>query len=174
MNDVVESRSDAWAFMLRFYALPGVAPASLRLQQTYGLDVPFFLALLHARATGRALDRDGVGRLDREVAKWRDEVIRPLRAIRTAMKSHPWMACDANVPELRAAIKSQELRAERVEVEMLARLLADLPLAALPCAPADLCDVARLVLDCQSATSPKALPADATLIAEAAAAFLTA
>ncbi|WP_210529577.1 TIGR02444 family protein [Rubellimicrobium arenae] len=163
---------DPWGFMVRFYAVPGIAPACLRLQEAHGLDIPFFLALLHARVTGRVLDRDLVQRLDGECASWRDEVIRPLRAVRIRMKAHPWMTPHAPVPELRSAIKEQELRAERIEVEMLARRLADLPSAG-PCHdPAELRDVARLVLDRQSPSRPEALPEDARFIAEAAAEFV--
>jgi uncharacterized protein (TIGR02444 family) len=174
MSGVAERPSDPWSFMLRFYALPGIAAACLRLQDAHDLDVPFFLALLHAQASGHSLDRDTVHQLDRECATWRDEVIHPLRAVRTAMKSDPWTTRDPQVSELRAAIKSQELRAERIEVEMLARLMADLPSAA-PCHdPAKLCEVARLVLDCQALSPPETLPADARLVAEAVAGFLAA
>lgn len=167
----MDEGDEAWAYMLRLYARPGVAPACLRLQEEHGLDIPLLLALLHARAAGRALDGATVARLDREVARWREEVIRPLRAIRTAMKSNPWMTRDPGVPGLRAAIKSEELRAERIEVAMLARLLADLPPAMPGHEAAAFQEVARLVLDCGRAAPLGALPTEAELIAEAAAAL---
>lgn len=164
--------SDLWSFMLRFYAVPDVAPACLRLQETFNLDIPLFLALLHAAVSGSVLEKETVAQIDQDCAQWRETVIRPLRQIRTAMKVDPWMVQHTRVPELREEIKALELRAERFEIEMLAQWLSTLPRGA-PCHdPAKLCEMPGLKLKAQSHPESKIDPTDSLLLATTLVDFL--
>jgi len=172
MEKTDTGQSHLWEFMLRFYARPGVAPACLRLQEACGLDIPLFLALLHATASGRVLDRPRIEILDRECAVWRETVVRPLRAIRSGMKSDPWMTLDTSVPELRERIKAVELSAERIEVEFLQRLIADLPTAA-PSGDPDTHRAALFILGLLSTAERGVGNDDAILLADAVAEFLS-
>ncbi len=153
--------------MVKVYGRPGVAAACLRLQETYRLDVPLLLAVLFGRISGRELDSTAIRTLDDACASWRDQVVRPLRNIRTAMKSHPWMASMPRVPALRESIKASELNAERIEGEMLEELLKALPLAAGDCTVTALAELAADVLDIGAPERAERIPPDAQLIASA-------
>ena len=171
MGQAPEERSGLWTFMLEFYALPGVAPACLRLQDTYQLDIPLFLAVLRAASLGTCLDAEEFRELDRKCAGWRDAVIRPLRSIRRAMKADAQLTAEDAAPELREDIKRIELRAERIEIDMLERLLAELPLADHPDIPGTLHSAARLMLGNQVSKRIESLPADAAMIVDTIASF---
>lgn len=153
--------------MVKVYARPGVAAACLRLQEAYQLDVPLLLAVLFGRIAGRELDPAAIRALDDACAAWRDEVVRPLRNVRTAMKSHPWMASTPRVPALRESVKAAELNAEKIEGEMLEGLLKALPLAAGDCTVTALANLAADVLDIRAPERAERMPPDALLIADA-------
>jgi hypothetical protein len=53
------------------------------------------------------------------VQSWRDEIVRPLRAIRRRLKAGPPPAPNEVTDELRARIKASELESERVELMQL-------------------------------------------------------
>lgn len=108
-----------WDFALRVYGAPGVAPACLELQDTLGADVPFLLFAGWMDARGVALDAAEIARLDREIAAWRAEIVRPLRAIRRRLKTGPAPAPGPQSEALRDAIKAAELSAEKLELERL-------------------------------------------------------
>ena len=116
------SASALWRFSLRFYALPGVAPACIELQDNAGVDVNLLLYLLFVAGHGRTLDRDGVARADAQVSAWRDGVVRPLRALRRGMKPGIESTDAAAAERLRGEIKRAELEAERIEQDALERL----------------------------------------------------
>ena len=69
--------SPFWRFSLQFYALPGVAPACLVLQDKGGADVNLLLFLLFLAETGRQVTRDDVARLDAHVKTWREGTVVP-------------------------------------------------------------------------------------------------
>lgn len=173
MEKTDTGRSHLWEFMLRFYARPGVAPACLRLQEACGIDIPLFLALLHAAASGRVLNASWIELVDRTCVTWRESVVKPLRAIRTDMKSSRWMTLDRRVPELREEIKSMELFAERIEVEILESLIIDLPIAASSSGSQDTRKVALFILARLSNAGQGVGNDDAMLLADAAAEFLS-
>ncbi|WP_287884720.1 TIGR02444 family protein [Paracoccus sp. (in: a-proteobacteria)] len=156
-----------WPFMLKIYAAPGVAPACLRLQETYGLDIPLFLAVLHGAVLGKALDAAAIRALDASCAQWRQDVIHPLRRIRTAMKSDASLAWNPRVPALREAIKAQELTAERIEAEVLEALIRSLSPTMRPAGVKPLQEAASLVLDLQAPDRAALLPEDARHVCEA-------
>lgn len=164
--------SELWTFMLEFYARPGVATACLRLQETYRLDVPLFLAVLRAVALGRGINADQILTIDKACTAWRDAVIRPLRSIRTAMKAEPRMVDEEMASKLREDIKTIELRAERIEIDMLEDLLAELPPAKSPDIVENLYLAAALVLDGQAPGRAETLPTEAIVIIDSLANFV--
>ncbi len=110
------SRDSAfWRFSLRFYALPGVAPACLALQDEAQVDVNLLLFLLFLADGGRAVTREDVARLDAGIAPWRTEVVEPLRALRRRLKTGIGDVPPAQSEGLRTMVKKVELEAERLE-----------------------------------------------------------
>ncbi len=120
-----------WAFSLAVYAQGGVAAACLDLQDRRGVDVNLLLFALWAGAACGARLSDGeMERLDGAVAAWRDEVVRPLRAVRRRAKGEP------GGQDAYARLKAAELAAERVEQERLEALSGLTPGAGSRCAAA--------------------------------------
>jgi len=113
---------DLWRFSLDFYARPGIAPACLRLQDHHGLDVNLVLFCLWAGQRGRRLGAEELAAIAAEARLWQRQAVAPLRQARRWLKAQE-SAGDPKVATLRAAIKEQELRAEAIEQERLARHL---------------------------------------------------
>lgn len=112
-----------WTFSLAIYAIEGVAPACLRLQDRHGLDVNLLLYCCWAGRCGVALDAPAVARMLELTADWTTRVVQPLRAARRALKgafeTMPAAACLS----LRDAVAKLELDAERIEQDALAAAL---------------------------------------------------
>lgn len=118
---------DFWGFSLRVYGRPGVAEACLELQNRHGLDVNMVLFCCWAARFG-SLDRSTLERARDASERWADAAVRPLRSVRTALESRPWPDLDrAEVAELRERVKKEELAAERLQQEMLERILGESP-----------------------------------------------
>jgi uncharacterized protein (TIGR02444 family) len=120
-NESGTARKDSsfWRFSLRFYGLPEVAHACLALQDEAGVDVNLLLYLLFLAESRRTLSRDEIASLDHAIAPWRDEVVKPLRALRRRLKSGV-----ADIPHdtgetFRNLVKRIELEAERIEQQRL-------------------------------------------------------
>jgi uncharacterized protein (TIGR02444 family) len=109
MSKVADPPGDdaLWRFSLDFYALPGIAPALIRLQDRDGLDVNLILFTLWLGISGRGrLGPDLLSTADRAVHGIRTEIVEPLR--RRLMGSP-----DPDLRELREGIKAVELSAEK-------------------------------------------------------------
>ena len=78
-----------WDYSLRFYADPETQAACLDLQDRLGADVNIILYALYRASRGDQLDLGGLRQADQAVAAWRDDVVRPLRQVRRALKPHP-------------------------------------------------------------------------------------
>lgn len=115
-----------WAFSLRVYAAPGIAPACLRCQDEAGADVNIVLFLVWQAAAGRRLTDDEIAAIDERMSEWRVNVVQPLRMARRSLKH----ADLDRAGTLRERVKAVELEAERLEQEELTRAAA-----ALPCRP---------------------------------------
>ncbi len=116
-----KNKSPFWRFSLRFYALPGVAPACLVMQDEAKADVNLMLYLLFLATQKRALGRDDIVSLDKAISVWREEVIKPLRALRRHLKSGI-SGVDGKIGEaFRDKLKGLELEAERITHDTLAR-----------------------------------------------------
>lgn len=112
-----------WDFSLSFYALPGVAPACIDLQDRQGIDVNVMLFVLwQGCCGGRLLRAEDVARVDGAIDGWRDEVVRPLRAVRRQLKKPGLAGLHPEAGALRTQVQTAELEAERLQQAILERL----------------------------------------------------
>lgn len=112
-----------WRFSLDFYGRAGVEGDCLALQDRFGLDVNIVLLCCWLGVCGRRLDVAAIAAIeaDRAFRDWREEVIRPLRAVRRGLKS---MSVEG-APALRRDVAEAELAAEAVAQRMLYALCGD-------------------------------------------------
>jgi uncharacterized protein (TIGR02444 family) len=116
--------ADGWAFALHLYAQPGVADACLKLQDEAGVDVMMALMTVFAAVRHRVLLTPAeIKELDEACRPWREQIVHPLRAIRTRLKSGPLPAPDSATEPFRSTIKAAELAAERLQNQLLAERL---------------------------------------------------
>jgi len=125
---MTQSRSDleadGWAFALHLYAQPGVADACLKLQDEAGVDVMMALMTVFAAARHRVLLTPAeIRELDEACRPWREQIVHPLRAIRTRLKTGPSPAPGSATEPFRSTIKAAELAAERLQNQLLAERL---------------------------------------------------
>ena len=146
-----------WRFSLAVYQVDGVARSCLALQAGIGLDVNVLLmSLLAARWHRRPIERDEVEQAEALARPWREDVVAPLRRVRSRLKSGPAPAPSPGTDALRNEIKAAELRAERIEQQALAAWIDALASAAESRAarPEDCFDTAERVVDLYLARAP--------------------
>ena len=119
-----EIAADSWDFICKLYLESGVSNACLKLQADAGVDVVMLLMGVYAsvRKCIHLTDKD-VQEMDELCRPWREEVIQPLRTLRTRMKSGPPPAPSPRTEAIRSRIKSSELAAEQLQSEVLASWL---------------------------------------------------
>ncbi|UCR82027.1 TIGR02444 family protein [Pseudomonas chlororaphis] len=110
--------SDLWSFTLKTYARPGVEEACLNLQAA-GANVCLLLCAAWLGARGVACTAQRLQQLQTLGQPWHDEVVRPLRQLRTQWR--PTANADPELAVLREQVKALELEAER---QLLLRLEA--------------------------------------------------
>jgi uncharacterized protein (TIGR02444 family) len=116
--------ADGWAFALHIYAQPGIADACLRLQDEAGVDVMMFLMTVFAAVRHRVLLTPSEIRQLGEVCRpWREQIVQPLRTLRTRLKTGPLPAPNSATEPFRSTIKAAELAAERLQNQLLAERL---------------------------------------------------
>lgn len=119
------ANAEHWRFSLDVYRQEGVAAHCLELQRRLGLDVNVLLVMLWAtRLWGVAPDAAQIAHADETIRAWRDEVVQPLRQLRTRLKSGPPPAPDPQTNALREGVKQLELDAERIQQDRLAQWVA--------------------------------------------------
>jgi uncharacterized protein (TIGR02444 family) len=114
--------SPFWDFSLRLYAREGVAGSCLRLQDRHGIDVNMLFFGLWLGMEGQVVSRRDVARLIARVRTLHEQVVKPLRVARTALKRMLGEEKGDLPPPagaIRAAIKKSELDAEHLEQIML-------------------------------------------------------
>jgi uncharacterized protein (TIGR02444 family) len=112
-------KSPFWQFSIKFYAVPGVAPACIALQDEAGVDVNLLFFLLWNATLGRTMSNVEVKELDRTIGTWRNTAVIPLREIRRALKTPPAMLTPDVAETFRNRIKAAELEAERLQQEAM-------------------------------------------------------
>jgi uncharacterized protein (TIGR02444 family) len=119
-----ELEAESWAFALALYARPGVAEASLALQNEADVDVMLLLMVTFAAVKHRTLlTPEEIAALDAACRPWREHIVRNLRTIRRELKTGPQPAPSSETEQLRSKIKALELEAERLENRLLANRL---------------------------------------------------
>jgi len=113
------SKSPFWRFSVKFYAVPGVAPACIELQDQAGVDVNVLFFLLWNATQRRTFSREQVADIERKIGAWRDMAVVPLRAVRRALRSAPPVIAPEVAEGFRTRIKAVELEAERLQQEAL-------------------------------------------------------
>ena len=114
-----ETGQGLWDFALRLYGAPGVGEACLLLQDESNVDVPVLLFSAWLEKNSVALSPTEIVRIDGLVAGWRNEVIKPLRAVRRRLKSGPHPAITQETETLRNGVKAVELSSEKIELAVL-------------------------------------------------------
>ena len=120
-TDAPELDNELWRFVHSFYAVKGVSPACIVLQDKLGVDVDILLLAIFAQVRrGILLDRSDLGIVDNLVRDWRSEIIQTLRRARTRLKAGPAPAPSSVTEDLRNRIKAAELETEQIELAVLA------------------------------------------------------
>jgi uncharacterized protein (TIGR02444 family) len=112
-------KSPFWRFSVKFYAVPGVAPACIELQDQAGVDVNLLFFLLWNATQNRALNHAEVVEIEKLSGAWREAAVVPLRSVRRALKSPPPLVAPDVAEGFRTRIKAVELEAERLQQEAL-------------------------------------------------------
>jgi uncharacterized protein (TIGR02444 family) len=111
-----------WDWSLKTYERDGVAAQLLALQDRLGLNVNILLWCCWSAERGQDVAEPALRRAMDLTAQWSSEVTGRLRAARRALKS-PSAQPDAPLfAALKAGIAEAELKAERVEQLMLAKI----------------------------------------------------
>ena len=122
MSDTAQtpvSKSPFWRFSVKFYAVPGVAPACIELQDQANVDVNVLFFLLWNATAKRALNAAEVDEVEQSIGAWRDMTVVPIRNLRRALKSPPPVMAADVAEGFRTRIKAVELEAERLQQEAL-------------------------------------------------------
>ncbi len=116
--------AECWAFALAIYAKPGVAEACLALQDEAGVDVMLLLTATFAAVKHRVLlTAHEIRVLDEACRPWREQIVRPLRTIRSGLKTGPQPAPSNATEPFRSQVKALELAAEKLENKLLVECL---------------------------------------------------
>jgi uncharacterized protein (TIGR02444 family) len=119
-----ELEAECWAFALAIYAKPGVAEACLTLQNEARVDVMLLLTVIFAAVNRRILLTPGeINTLDEACRPWREQIVQPLRTIRSELKTGPQPAPNEATEQFRSQVKTLELAAERLENKLLVECL---------------------------------------------------
>src|SRR5690625_400807 len=105
-----------WDFSLKVYSTRQVPSSCIELQDSIGLDVNvLLLSLLAVMVKQRQLTTQELSDADRFVQSWRDEVVKPIRAIRRRLKPGVEPIPVAISEPLRDDIKKVELDSEYLQ-----------------------------------------------------------
>ncbi len=110
-----------WNFSLAVYRSSEVQDECLLLQDRFGLDVNLVLLCAYLGAVhGVALSASDIASARQEIGRWHEDIVRPLRAARRALKTIDVADAEAAM-QLRTQVKAAELEAERIEQMTLER-----------------------------------------------------
>ncbi|MEX0730161.1 MAG: TIGR02444 family protein [Aquisalimonadaceae bacterium] len=135
---------NAWEQIGELYALPGIMPQCLALQERAGVSVTALLSVVvHAAGGGGALKPSAAARVAEVSEAYEAAVLRPLRQARDGLRSWTAGPREDAAQGLRQGMLEHELAAERFCQEMVLDLLGDPDSTAAPEDP--LADVCRSV-----------------------------
>jgi uncharacterized protein (TIGR02444 family) len=104
-----------WDYSRALYGRPGVEACCLRLQNRRGADVNMLLLCFWLAARGHdAVGEDAVRDILARTAPWRDQVVVPLRTVRTRLKGQHGEAPAGLTAALHKSVLAAELDAERI------------------------------------------------------------
>ena len=115
----VMTENKLWSFALTIYQRNAVAPACLDLQEHCQIDVPLMLCAVFACLQGKAISDKDLTQLHNLASPWQSDIVQSLRRIRTRLKTGPSPAPNAVTEDLRDKVKSAELAAEKIQLEMM-------------------------------------------------------
>jgi uncharacterized protein (TIGR02444 family) len=108
-----------WDFAVAVYRYDNVPPACLHLQDQCAVDVPLLLAAGFAACTARRFDRAAYDALHHLAGDWQQQIVTTLRVIRRQLKTGPRPAPNLATESLRDKIKSAELAAEKIQIDLM-------------------------------------------------------
>ena len=129
-----------WDYAVELYREEGVEAACLELQQRHSVDVNIVLLCCWLGHRGVVADEAVWARIAEVAEIWQEEVVRPLRAVRSRLKSALTRPQPGSVtarwPELAGALRRRvlalEIDGERLEQLLLAEVSAELGPASAP------------------------------------------
>lgn len=112
-----------WDYSCTLYARKGVAEVCLRLQDSFDFDVNVLLYSVWLGSLSRELSVDHLQQLETLISPWREDVIKPMRALRRELKALPHMATGGQ------DVQALELEAERQQQDVMYEFFqsSDLP-----------------------------------------------
>ncbi len=111
-----------WHWSLANYERVGVEPLILHLQDEVGLDANILLWACWCGTSFEPLPQTVVREAIEQTKAWTQKVTIPLRNARRDLKKMTTTKAIGDASDLRAAIKKNELTAEKIEQEILAEL----------------------------------------------------
>ncbi|NBW05515.1 MAG: TIGR02444 family protein [Alphaproteobacteria bacterium] len=140
------SSDQLWDFALAVYRCDGVPPACLHLQDQCAVDVPLLLAAGFAACTARRFDRAAYDALHYLADDWQQQIVSALRVIRRRLKTGPQPAPTITTESLRDKIKSAELAAEKIQIDVMQNAIDGLAGTAGPATRDQLLSVLTMVV----------------------------
>ncbi|MFK7864316.1 MAG: TIGR02444 family protein [Pseudohongiellaceae bacterium] len=118
---MTNSSQNFWGFSVELYQQEGIAPACLKLQNKFGLDVNLVLLCFWYGHTTGSMGPEALQASIKFSDQWRMQVVNPLRQSRQWMKvNQPKSASHhGGFNRVREEIKSVELAAEKHQQECL-------------------------------------------------------
>ncbi len=102
-----------WDYSSTLYARKGVSEVCLRLQDSFDFDVNVLLYSAWLGSLSRELSVDHLRQLEALISPWREDVIKPMRALRRELKALPHMATGGQ------DVQALELEAERQQQDVM-------------------------------------------------------
>ena len=123
MSEERLSAGEFWRTSLELYAREGMSRALIALQDRRGADVNLLLYCCWTALSGRGRLRvDDLRRAEAAIARWRDDVTIPLRALRTCIKGSRERWALEGASTVRRGVLETEIASERVTQGILERM----------------------------------------------------
>ena len=144
--DTPSAPDHLWDFAVAVYRCDGVPPACLHLQDQCAVDVPLLLAAGFAACTARRFDRVAYNALQDLAGNWQQQIVTALRVLRRHLKTGPHPAPNIVTESLRDKIKSAELVAEKIQIDLMQEAISGLASATRPATRHQLLSVLTMVV----------------------------